>query len=146
MRILIKMLLVTGLLVGIGNYMIYLKTGRMPVREWVQNWSWPELPSLDAGQLVEDAKRLGGEAAGEKPVPTKVYKWTDANGVVHYGERPAEGAQELSINPDQNILPSDQPSLADDLPEQAAPSEAPLDQARSAAEAMKARAESQQAY
>ena len=36
----------------------------------------------------------------------KVSKWTDKNGVVHYENRPVEGAKTIEVDPDDNILPS----------------------------------------
>jgi hypothetical protein len=36
----------------------------------------------------------------------KVSKWTDENGVVHYENRPVDGAKTIEVNPDDNVLPS----------------------------------------
>ena len=36
-------------------------------------------------------------AAGGSAVASEIYKWTDADGNVHYGDRPVEGAERLAI-------------------------------------------------
>lgn len=50
---------------------------------------WPALASLMVALFLATAP-LGGAQA-------KVYKWTDANGKVHYGERPPAGAEAESL-------------------------------------------------
>ena len=152
--LLLKTLLLTGVIVGISNYVIYLKTGRMPIKEWVQNGNWSF--NLSADQLAEKAEKMGkgvmDQVSPTSNEPTKVYKWTDADGVVHYGERPAgEGAQEMAIDTDQNVFTaqdqsSNPPANSTGSEQDPADQQAPLEKARAAAEAMKARMESQEEY
>lgn len=148
--LLLKTLVLTGVIVGMVNYAIYLQTGRMPVKEWVQNINWSF--DLSPSQLATKAENMG-QGVMDQVSPSgaaKVYKWTDAEGVVHYGERPAgDGAQEISIDTDQNVFiaPSPNPPAGatgdgqDPMDQQT-----PLEKARAAAEAMRARNETQGEY
>lgn len=38
--------------------------------------------------------------------PVKVSKWTDAKGVIHYENRPVDGAKTMEVDPNVNVLPS----------------------------------------
>lgn len=144
MRIVFKILVVLGVVVGIANYVIYLQTGRMPVQEWVKNIS------LNPGDMASEAKNLGKNVIDQvKPSePLKVYKWTDENGVVHYGERPAnEAAQEVSIDTDHNVVSGPAPGVpAGETTDPVQDQQAPLEKAKAAAEAMKARIKEQETY
>jgi hypothetical protein len=150
--LLLKTLVFTGVIVGISNYVIYLKTGRMPIKEWVQSGNW----SFDwsADQLAAKAEKMGkgvmNQVSPTSTEPTKVYKWTDADGVVHYGERPAgDGAQEMSIDTEQNVFnapSSNLPANSTGGEQDPGDQQAPLEKARAAAEALKARMESQEEY
>jgi len=164
MRLVFKAMLVVCLAVGIGNYMIYLKTGRLPVSEWKNNINLESF-NFSAQQVIEETKSATKEAVtghfsdGDKSAATKIYKWTDENGVVHYGERPADaGAQLLDVS-DGNvtILPASDssPGIGDQLPSSSQPidpvaaienAETPIEKARAAAEAMKAHNEMQSQY
>lgn len=143
-RILFKMLVVTGLMVGIANYVIYLQTGRMPVQEWVKN-----LKTLDMNpsHWVGDVKKMG-EGVIDQVTPSKpvtVYKWTDADGVIHYGERPVDdNAEAMKIDTNRNLMSA---PVVTDSPDPAASEQdqqAPIEAARAAAESMKARIEAQE--
>jgi hypothetical protein len=146
--LLLKTLVLTGVIVGISNYVIYLKTGRMPIQEWVQKGNW----SFDwsADQLVAKAEKMGKGVTNTEPA--KVYKWTDADGVVHYGERPAgDGAQEVAIDTDQNVFTAQEqspnpPANSAGGEQDSIGQQAPLEKARAAAEAMKARNENLEGY
>lgn len=137
MRIAFKILVVLGVVIGISNYVIYLQTGRMPVQEWVKNIS------LKPSDMASGAKNLGKNVIDQvKPSePTKVYKWTDENGVVHYGERAAtENAEEVAIT-DHDVVPVQAESA-----QEGDDNQAPLEKAKAAAEAMKARIKEQESY
>lgn len=143
--IIVKGLVVTGVVIGLANYFIYLQTGRMPVKEWVQKIN------LSPDTLTSSAKNLGKDVIDQvKPSePTKVYKWTDEYGVVHYGERPInDAAEEMEIDADHNILPASKPveSTEASPDADALNQQAPIEKARAAAEALKARAEAQENF
>jgi hypothetical protein len=75
---------------------VYYKTGRVPVREWSEHFITPFTASFTAPSTTESTA-------------VKIYKWTDANGVVHYdnqvGNQPVKNAQTLNIDPNKNVLP-----------------------------------------
>lgn len=74
------------------NYFVYQKNGTIPAREWLAS-----------------AQNMGSNLANKQgitePTTVKVSKWTDANGVVHYENRPVEGAKTIEVDPNKNVLP-----------------------------------------
>jgi hypothetical protein len=149
-KLLVKSGVVILLGAGIANYMIYLNTGRMPAREFydsadgdwrakLSQWWSPEDLLQEAELKLKSATDKYTER--EQPASVKVYKWTDAQGRVHFGDRPSTGAEQLEVNigdtisaPEQTASPSrvhrpeSSPGLVD---------ESPLAKARAAAEAMR---------
>lgn len=74
---------------AVTNYLGYQKTGTLPAREWLAH--------------AESAvKNIKGETA---PTTVKISKWTDAKGVVHYDNRPVDGAKTIEVDPNKNVLP-----------------------------------------
>jgi hypothetical protein len=155
------------LALGLSNYFIYLKTGKVPLGDWPTKVSnFISNKHFDAKDLASDAKKMANKVTGDTldigESGVKVYKWTDAKGVVHYDNKPVEGAKVLTINTDTNIL------TAEKLPEKveekgdkkAEPKEksveeslenidekTPIEKAQAVSDAMKARAKQQeQAY
>lgn len=43
--------------------------------------------------------------------PAAVYKWTDANGTVHFSDTPREGAEEVHVAPPQTYTPAQLPPI-----------------------------------
>jgi len=76
-KLIFKMLLMTGVFVGISNYMMYIMTGKSPFA----NFKLPSL-SLDKKDI---SKNIAKALSSEKQ---QAYKWTDSNGVVHYSSSP----------------------------------------------------------
>lgn len=157
MRLIFKALVVVFLAMGIGNYVVYLNTGKLPLSDLKEKLSLESL-SFSTKQFFEGTKKATTDAVGEhisgggSSTATKIYKWTDENGVVHYGERPAgTGAQELSVD-DSNlsIVPAAETDAARDLPKAHTTTvdeaKTPIEKARAAAEAMKAHTEAQSQY
>lgn len=155
-RLLFKSLVVVLLVLGIGNYMIYLKTGNMPLRDmreqmgsdWLVDLS--ELFSPD--QLAADAKQAVKDIADdysdpEPAAPTKVYRWTDANGQVHFGDKPVVAdAEQIEIDTRNTISAPDAKAgrfMTPAATHQQSVSESALDKARAAAETMKQRVQQQ---
>lgn len=162
MRLVFKALVVVCLAIGIGNYIIYLKTGRLPASEWKEKLSLEGF-SLSPTEMLEDTKKATHDALDEhfsgddKASFTKIYKWTDDNGVVHYGEKPAgTGAQELNVeNTRLTIMPATEsagspaastPSINENPAAAIESAETPIEKARAAAEAMKAHHDRQSQY
>lgn len=156
MRLLFKSIVVVVLILGIGNYLVYLKTGQMPLRDMSERMGddWlvdlrelfsPDQIKTDAKKVVDD---IASEYADPKPAaPTTVYKWTDADGRVHFGDKPQNaGAQQVEVKIQNAISAPDQqnPAALDEEPLRAR-EPSPLEKARAAAEAMKARVQEQEA-
>lgn len=156
-RILFKSLVVVLLVLGIGNYMIYLKTGNMPLRDMRErmgsDWLVDLREMFSPDQISNDAKQAVQSIADkysdpEPAAPTKVYKWTDANGQVHFGDKPAVvGAEQIEVDMRNTISTPDAKagrSMTPAATNQQSVSESALDKARAAAEAMKQRVQQQE--
>lgn len=153
MRLIFKTLVVVVLLFGVANYLIYLKTGQSPINGVRENYNGDWLAaikdSFSSDELVEKARKTVDDLSGEeqaKPAPTKVYKWTDAEGVVHYGDRPDTADAEQVEVKIQNAISADefQSHPAKSSATSSAP-QTPLEKARAAAESIKARSQQQEA-
>lgn len=153
MRLVFKAVVVVVLALGMGNYLVYLNTGKLPLSDWKDKLSLESL-RFSPTQLFEDTKKATTNvvdehfSGNEVPITTKIYKWTDENGVVHYGERPARAdARELSVD-DGNVTFMPATDVAETRSTQV-PTETPqtpLEKARAAAEAMQKHHESQAGY
>lgn len=95
-RLLFKSVFVVLLVFFIGNYVIYLKTGQMPLRDLRDHMSLDWLidvregvsDKLSADQLAANAKDAmkniaGNFSAAQSPEPVTVYRWTDEHSQVH---------------------------------------------------------------
>lgn len=156
-RLLVKSVVVLLLVFFIGNYLIYLKTGQMPLRDMRERMGddWlvdlrelfsPDQLAADAKQAVKNVSDKVSEP--ESAAPTKVYKWTDANGQVHFGDRPiASGAEQIEVDTRNAIsAPEGAAPVADqqDTAPQSTVQESALDKARTAAEAMRQHVQQQE--
>lgn len=88
------------LALGASNYMMYIMTGKLPFStESLPSFSSPSLPTFAEGK-------------------TTAYKWTDANGVVHYSSEPppnpAESAVKMEVDPNVNLIQGikEEPTIA----------------------------------
>jgi hypothetical protein len=153
MRLLFKSLVVVLLVFGIGNYLIYLKTGHMPVQDLRERWGndWlvdvqekyaPDQLSKKVKSAVDDLTHDGSE----KPSPTKIFKWVDDNGQVHYGDKPNDNAEQVEVNMRNAISPPERSIDAVADAPQIAPPQTPIEKARAAAEAMKAHTQEQETF
>ena len=154
--LLFKSLTVVLLVFFIGNYLIYLKTGQMPLHDMRErmgsDWRVDLVELVSPEQLAADAKQAikrvtDSVAEPESAAPAQVYKWTDASGQVHFSDKPiAPDAEQIAVDMRNAI------SAPDALPRVAEPAAAPnsssqesaLDKARAAAEAMRQRAQQQE--
>lgn len=156
-RLLFKSVVVLVLVFFIGNYLIYLKTGQMPLRDMRErmgdDWLVDLRELFSPDQLAADAKQamknVSDKVSEPEPIePTKVYKWTDANGQVHFGDRPvASGAEQIEVDTRNAIsAPEETASISDqqDAAPKASVQESALDKARAAAEAMRQRVQQQE--
>lgn len=156
-RLLFKSVVVLLLVFFIGNYLVYLKTGQMPLRDMRErmgdDWLVDLRELLSPDQLAADAKEamknVSDKVSEPEPVaPTKVYKWTDANGQVHFGDRPVSGdAEQIEVDTRNAIsAPEETASVIDQqgAAPKASVQESALDKARAAAEAMRQRVQQQE--
>lgn len=160
-RLLFKSAVVVLLVFFIGNYLIYLKTGQLPlhdmrermgddwqvdVRESLLNKLSPDQLAVDAKQAMKNLSDKVSEP--EAPAPTTVYKWKDANGQVHFGDKPvASDAEKIQVNTRNAISAPQQTSYVaerQDTAPKASAQQSALDKARAAADAMKQRVQQQE--
>jgi hypothetical protein len=156
-RLIMKSLVVLVLMIGIGNYLVYLKTGQMPLSDmrarmgddWIVDLRELFSPNQLAADAKEAMKSVSDKASEpETPAPTKVYKWTDANGQVHFGDKPlSSGAEQIEVDTRNAISAPESSRWA--KPESksehvSADTSSPLEKARAAAEAMKQRVQQQE--
>ncbi len=117
MRLIFKMIVICIVVAGLTGYGGYLMTGR-PVWDLV---SLPKMPKFEG----VSKPALPGSADGFD----RVYKWTDAEGVLHYSSEPPADeilAEELNINSNTNVVSAVEPQR--DEPEPQAKPEAPAEQ------------------
>lgn len=109
-RYLLKLMVYLVLFAGLGNYLIYLTTGRMLLSEiWHRNVKIPTSlpsPSLPTVELPKLSKLTGHDDAH------KAFKWTDSNGIIHYADQPPDGqdAKLINMDPDQNLVQGSPPA------------------------------------
>lgn len=158
-RLIMKSLVVLVLMIGIGNYLVYLKTGQMPLRDmharmgddWLVDLRELLSDKLSPNQLAADAKEAMESVSDkvskpETPAPTKVYKWTDANGQVHFGDKPlTRDAEQIEVDTRNAISAPESSGWSEPTSEQVATdTSSPLEKARAAAEAIKQRVQQQE--
>lgn len=156
-RLLMKSLVVVLLALGIGNYLLYLKTGQMPVmdvRDKISNHGFGEVfQSFSADRLATDARAAAGKvvnqlSTSEPAHNAKVYKWTDAEGRVHFSDKPlVHNAQQIEVDTRPAISAAESSSWPKSNPltkDKVVDESSPLEKARAAAEAMNARAVQQE--
>lgn len=93
-----KSLLVVGIILGIANYFLYLKTGTPPINS---------LPKVDLSSYLPDTTSVKDVISSTSSSKEKVYQWTDENGKTHYSTQlPSDQikAKEMLINPDVNVV------------------------------------------
>lgn len=88
-RLIIKCAIMLLIFIGITQYLMYLRTGKTPFKDWEK----PQLPDIKSAVPALDQK---------------VYKWVDENGITQYSEEPppnsATQSQTLHVNPNTNIV------------------------------------------
>jgi len=91
----ISRIIVLGVIVVVAmGYFGYLQPVNIPWKTWVANLK------SSTGDLIPK-----NESSQPKNT-VKVSKWTDEHGVVHYENRPVEGAKTLEVDPDNNVMPT----------------------------------------
>jgi hypothetical protein len=115
-RYLFKLGIFLGLMTGIGNYLVYLGTGRVPFNDVWQHFKKnpveiPKPGSFDLPSLPQLPSISGKHES-------RAFKWTDANGVVHYSDQPPDGqnAQLINMDPNQNLVQGSPPPAQETAP------------------------------
>lgn len=112
-KLIFKMLLMVGIILGMSNYTMYIMTGKSPF----SNFSLPTLssfkfkkPNLDISNPFDESLNSGSNHA---------YKWTDIHGTVHYSSEPPPGIdskeklaeatakntlQKINVDPNTNLV------------------------------------------
>ncbi|WP_039912913.1 DUF4124 domain-containing protein [Cellvibrio mixtus] len=148
MRFIFKSLIILVIVLGVGNYLVYLKTGQFPLAKVRENYNGDWLAAVketfSSGDLFAEAKKtVDGLTQDDaaKPAPTKVYKWTDANGQVHYGDKPdSVGAEQVEVKIQNAISPPDQDATQTNTQKSVTSGmQTPLEKARAAADKMQTR-------
>lgn len=153
--LIMKSLMVLVFVAGIGNYLVYLKTGQMPLLAMRDQFAGKSpgdfLPRFSADQLASDAReaahKVANQLSNEEPAPeVKVYKWTDAEGRVHFSDKPqSQNAQQITVDTRNTLSPtSTQPATHSANETAAGDTASPLEKARAAADAMNRRAAQQE--
>lgn len=94
-------LVVLGFIILVAtNYMGYQQSGIVPARDWLV-----KVQSVVAPAVRNTVNKLTNAESSATNDTVKVSKWTDAKGIVHYENRPVDGAQTLEVDPDTNVLP-----------------------------------------
>lgn len=93
-KLIFKVCLMLGLMLGISNYMMYIMTGKTP-------FSSPKdlLPDFSP-TLTKMTPKLSKET---------VYKWTDDKGRVHYSSDPIHNqanVEKMQVDPNLNVMDS----------------------------------------
>ena len=156
-RLIMKSLVVLVLIAGIGNYLVYLNTGQMPLLAMRDQLAGKGLggflPSVSADKLATGARSAAAKvvdqfSTAEPSTEVKVYKWTDGEGRVHFSDKPlVQEAQQIAVDTRNAISApeSSQWAKPESKSEQvSADTSSPLEKARAAAEAMKQRVQQQE--
>jgi hypothetical protein len=104
-KFVLKILLVSAILIGIGFYVNYLLTGNS-LNLALQN---PSMPNLNISKISESVANIFDLNGEESPDTKYLYKWRDAKGIIHYtSEKPAAGTtvEKIELSNETNIVPA----------------------------------------
>ena len=95
-KIIIKVVIIAALILGISNYMAYVKTGKTLFD--VSKLSMPDI-SFNTNDIKDSLSLQDGK--------NTLYKWVDADGKTQYSQTPpAEKitAQKITVDPNTNVV------------------------------------------
>lgn len=92
MKIVLRVAVLVVVLFVVMNYFGYQTPSITPIEKWFSS-------------ATEKAKNLlpKNESTQAKE-SVKISKWTDEKGVVHYENRPVDGAKTIDVDPNANVL------------------------------------------
>lgn len=94
-KLVLKVMVMVAVMVGVSNYVLYLMTGKSP-------FSKDDIPTIATPNLQNIVPAL---PAGKDTV----YKWTDADGAIHYSSEPPPeshqaSAEKMEVDPNTNLI------------------------------------------
>jgi len=104
-KFLLKTLLISSIVIGVGLYLNYLMTGNSPNLVLQK----PNMPDLNLSKISESATDLFDFNEESTSVAKYLYKWRDEKGVMHYtSEKPDADikVETIELNRDTNIVPA----------------------------------------
>ena len=94
MKIVLRVAVLVVVVFVAMNYFGYQQSFQIPWQSWLASFKTTTDNLVPKNELSQPDNMV------------KVSKWTDENGVVHYENRPVDGAKTIEVDPDSNILPS----------------------------------------
>jgi len=104
-KFVIKTLIISIILIGIGFYVYYLKTGNM-TNSVIQE---PNISDLNLSKITSSATNLLNLKRNESSDTKYLYKWRNSKGIIHYtSEKPAAdiAVETIELSSDTNIVPA----------------------------------------
>lgn len=92
MKVVFKFVALIFAVLVVTNYIVYQQSGNIPAREWLAS-------------AKRTLNKIISDNSSSEPTTVTVSKWTDAKGVVHYENRPVDGAKTIDVNTSVNVLP-----------------------------------------
>lgn len=105
-RLILKGILIACILFGLGSYASYLTTGKLP--DIVKQPT--EISEFNVSKLTESISTKFKSITEEGITESRyLYKWRDANGVMHYtSDKPSEDIhfESIKLSNDTNVVPA----------------------------------------
>ncbi|MFT5395267.1 MAG: hypothetical protein ACI85N_000451 [Gammaproteobacteria bacterium] len=104
-KFVLRTLVISAILIGLGLYVNYLLTGNTP-NLVIQKPSIPDLNLSKISESATDLFDLNGDASSDTKY---LYKWRDAKGIIHYAsEKPAADIEieKIKLSSETNIVPA----------------------------------------
>ena len=94
MKIVLRVAVLVVVIFVALNYFGFQSSLNVPWKNWLASFK------------THTDKIIPKSESSEPQNKVKISKWTDEKGVVHYENRPVNGAKTIEVNPDDNIMPS----------------------------------------
>jgi hypothetical protein len=94
MKIVLRVAVLVVVIFVAMNYFGYQQSFQFPWQSWLASFKTATRDLVPKNESAQSRNTV------------KVSKWIDENGVVHYENRPVDGAKTIEVDPDNNILPS----------------------------------------
>ena len=94
MKIVLRVAVLVVVIFVALNYFGFQSTVNIPWKNWLASFK------------TNTDKIIPKSESSESQNKVKISKWTDEKGVVHYENRPVNGAKTIEVDPNDNIMPS----------------------------------------